>query len=114
GVILKEDIRGIEETPQSEYWLGLQLAALPEIVKKQLAVEDGLTVEEVAADSPAAKAEIKKFDILVKAGDTPLKSLSDLVKAVDASQGKEIIITIVRGGKDSTVKVAAIRRPEGE
>ncbi|HMC12065.1 MAG TPA: PDZ domain-containing protein [Pirellulaceae bacterium] len=103
-----------DDTLQSEYWLGLQLAALPEVVKRQLAVEDGLTVEEVAEDSPAAKAAIKKFDILVKADDTPLKSLSDLVKAVDASQGKEIVITIVRGGKDSTVKVAAIKRPEGE
>jgi membrane-associated protease RseP (regulator of RpoE activity) len=112
--LLGEIAQAIAEAPQSEYWLGLQIAALPEVIKKQLAVEDGLVVEEVAEDSPAAKAEIKKFDILVKAGETPLKSLTDLVKAVDASQGKEIIITIVRNGKNQTIKVIADKRPEAE
>ena len=33
--------------PQSDYWLGVQVAALPEVVKKQLVLEDGLAVEEV-------------------------------------------------------------------
>src|SRR5436853_4104262 len=103
-----------EAAPQSDYWLGVQVAALPEVVKKQLVLEDGLAVEEVTPDSPAAKAEIKKYDILVKAGDAPLKSIADLVKAVDASQGKEIVVTIVRNGKNQTIKVIADKRPKSE
>ena len=31
-----------EEAPGSEYWLGLQVAALPEITKRQLAIKHGL------------------------------------------------------------------------
>src|SRR5262245_3763503 len=103
-----------DDTPQSEYWLGVQVAAVPDVAKKQLAIEDGLAVEEVTQDSPAAKAEIKRYDILVKAGDAPLKNITDLVKAVDASQGKEIIITIVRDGKNKTIKVSPDKRPKTE
>src|SRR5262245_41617904 len=101
-----------DDTPQGEYWLGVQVATVPDLAKKQLAIDDGLAVEEVTQDSPAAKAEIKRYDILVKAGDEPLQNITDLVKAVDASQGKEIIITIVRDGKRQTIKVAPDKRPK--
>src|SRR5437764_8419374 len=74
---------------QGEYWLGVQIAELPEVAKQQLGVDQGLVVEDVMPDSPAAKAEIRKHDILVKADDTPLKEPSDLVKSVEASKGKE-------------------------
>jgi len=104
----------LETVPQSDYWIGVQVAAVPDVAKKQLAIDDGLAVEEVTQDSPAAKAEIKKFDILVKAGDAPLKNITDLVKAVDASQGKEVIITIVRDGKNQTIKVIPDKRPKSE
>jgi hypothetical protein len=97
---------------EEEYWLGVQLAALPELAKKQLGVEHGLAVEDVAPDSPAAKAEIKRFDILIKADDTPLKDAGDLVKSVEASQGKEMTLRVVREGKDRTVTVIATKRPE--
>ena len=110
--VLVNSGEGSDEGPPSEYWLGLQIAALPEVVKRQLAVEHGLAVEEVSPDSPAAKAEIKKFDILVKADDKPLMEHGDLLKVVNDSQGKEIVIAIVRGGKDSTVRVAAVKRPQ--
>ena len=108
--VLVNSGEGSEEVPQSEYWLGVQIAALPEVVKRQLAVEHGLAVEEVSPDSPAAKAEIKKFDILVKADDKPLKEHGDLLKVVNDSQGKEIVLAIVRGGKDATVRVVAVKR----
>jgi hypothetical protein len=110
--LVEEVIEQGEEAQQPDYWLGVQIAALPEVVKRQLAVEHGLTVEEVSPDSPAAKAEIKKFDILVKADDKPLKEHSDLLKVVNDSQGKEIVLTIVRGGKDATVRVVAVKRPQ--
>jgi len=63
-------------------------------------------------DSPAAKAGFKKNDILVKAGDAPVKAPADLIKAVDASHGKQMIITIVRGGKDRKIEVTPAKRSE--
>ena len=109
-----DDHAAADDSAKSQYWLGVQLAALPEVAKEQLGVEDGLAVEEVVADSPAAKAEIKRHDILIKAGDKPLKELSDLVKAVESSDGKELTITIVRGGRNQTVRVIAAKRPTAD
>ena len=102
----------------SEYWIGIGLGGLPDIAKQQLGVKDGLVVSEVMDDDPAAKAGFKKNDILVKAGDAPVKAPADLIKAVDASHGKQMIITIVRGGKDRTIEVTPAKalgrnRPPG-
>jgi hypothetical protein len=96
----------------SEYWLGIALDELPEVTKQQLGIESGLVVADIMDDSPAAKAEIKKHDILIKAGDAELKQPTDLIKAVDASQGKEITLVIVRGGKDRKIAVAPVKRVE--
>jgi membrane-associated protease RseP (regulator of RpoE activity) len=113
-LFIRDDEPKNDEAKPDGYWLGVQIAELPEVAKQQLGIEHGLTVEDVMPESPAAKAEIKKFDILVRAGDTPLKEAGDLVKSVDASQGKELTITVVRGGKDRKVVVTAAKRPEKE
>lgn len=103
-----------DDTPGSEYWLGLQVAALPEITKRQLAIKHGLAVEDVTAESPAARAEIKRYDILLKAGDTPLKGVADLIKTVEAAEGKELEITVRRDGESRTIRVTADKRPRSE
>jgi hypothetical protein len=103
-----------DELADSDYRLGVQVSAVPEIAKKQLAVEDGLAVDEVTPESPAAKAEIKKHDILVKVGSTPLKRAADLVKALEASQGSEITIVMIRDGEQRIVKVVPDKRPTAD
>lgn len=106
-----------EKTDQAtgeEYWLGLQVAAVPEITKRQLVIKNGLAVEDVAPESPAAKADIKKFDILLKAGDAPLNGVADLIKAVEAAQGKEIVIVCKRDGETHTIRVTADKRPKSD
>jgi PDZ domain len=101
-----------DDEKRSEYWIGIGLEDVPELTKQQLGLEAGLAVGEVMEDSPAAKAGFKKFDILVKSGDTPLKQPTDLIKTVDASQGKELTIKIVRGGKDMTIQVTPVKRSD--
>jgi len=96
----------------SEYWLGISLGDLPEVAKQQLGIDSGLVVADVMEGSPAAKAEIKKHDIVLKAADSPLKEPADLIKVVDASKGKEITIVLVRGGKDRTITVAPVKRTD--
>jgi len=107
------DEKDNEEASKTEFWLGLGLDGyLPEIVKHQLGLEHGLVVSDVVPNSPAAKAELKKDDILIKAERATLKEPQDLVKVVDASDGKEIAITVVRGAKEITVKITPTKRPE--
>jgi hypothetical protein len=100
------------EAPQSEYWLGIGLEPLPDVAKQQLGIEHGLVVADVAEDGPAAKAEIKRHDILIKAGDAPIKIPADLIKAVDEAKEKGLRLIVLRGGKDVTIEVVPAKRPE--
>jgi len=102
------------DTASTEYWLGVQVAVVPELAKHQLGIDHGLAVEEVAADSPAAKAEIRKFDILLQAGETPLKGVSDLIKSVEAAKGKQIVIILKRDGESKKVEAVAEQKKKIE
>lgn len=104
------EVRTTQTLPTSEFWIGIALGELPEVAKQQLGLEQGLVVAEVMANSPAAKAEFKANDILIKAGDAKLAAAADLIKAVDAAQEKELAIVVVRGGKERTIKVTPIKR----
>lgn len=100
------------EAVASEYYLGLELGELSEVVKAQLGLKGGLVVESVVPKSPAAKAGLKAHDILTQVGDKPLTLPADLMQVVGASQDKELALTVVRGGQETTIKATPAKRPE--
>ena len=112
GADEKEGAERAEEARLNEYWLGLGLSELPEIVKEQLGLKQGLVVDAVVPDSPAAKADLREHDILTKAGDQPLSEPVDLLKVVADAKDKELALTVVRGGKERVVKVTPAKRPQ--
>ena len=61
---------------------------------------------EVVPDSPAAKAGLRKNDVLVAAGDEEIGTPRDLVKSVRKVQDKELKLKLIRAGelKEITVK----------
>jgi hypothetical protein len=98
--------------PQGEYWIGIALGELPEIVKQQLELDHGLVVEDVFPDSPAAKAEFKKFDVLLKAADKPLAQPADILKAVDEAKDQELTVEVIRSGDRLKLRVVPVKRPK--
>lgn len=100
----------------SDYWLGIECYPVPAPLQAQLNLpeQQGLLVESVVPDSPAAKAGIKPFDILMKVGDKPLKAPGELIEAVEAAKDKEVSLEVLRGGKPQKIKAKPVRRPEGE
>lgn len=91
-----------------EPYLGLVTAPVAEQVRAQLGIPEGigLAVEAVAKDGPAGRGGVKKFDILRKFDDQLVctaEQLSALVKA--AGKGKQVALTLTRGGKEEVVKV---------
>jgi len=104
----------VEEAPTSEYWIGIALGELPEVAKKQLKLEHGLVVDDVLPDSPAAKAEFKQHDVLVRAGELVLDQPTDILKAVDEAKDKEMRIIVLRDGKELTLQVTPQKRPKSE
>ena len=106
--------QAVEAAPTGEYWIGIGLGELADIVKEQLGLEHGLVVDDVLADSPAQKAGFQKNDILVKVGDKALAEPMDLVKAVEEAKESELSISLLRGGKETTIKVTPAKRPDQE
>ena len=98
--------------PLSKYWLGIQLAEVPEILRKHLNLDGGVLIEDVFTDSPAAKAGFQQHDILVRSGDKAIKEPADIQKAVEEAKETELTVTVIRGGKEVTVKATPAKRPE--
>jgi hypothetical protein len=100
---------------QGKYWIGIVLGELPELARKQLQLEYGLVVEDVVPDSPAAKAEFKQHDVLLRAGEKQLlKQPADILQAVEAAEETELELTVLRAGREQTIKVTPVKRPEPE
>jgi serine protease Do len=88
-------------------YLGVQLQPLtPELRKELKAGEgEGVAISEVIANSPAAKAGLRRDDVIAAVDGQPVKSPDDLREQVQrAGPGKELALTVLRGGDKLTVK----------
>ncbi|MCA9200940.1 MAG: PDZ domain-containing protein, partial [Planctomycetales bacterium] len=99
--------------------LGIGVSPLPEVLKKHLpeVIADGrgILVSEVVDGSPAEKAGIQKYDVLVRYDDQDLYSPEQLVKRVrNDDPGKTVELQFVHAGKLQTVKVQLGRQAKKE
>src|SRR5438128_11512 len=70
-------VDGEKGREDSGYWIGLALEPLSNEQREKLGLErgQGLEIEHVVPDSPAAKAGLKNDDIVVAVGRQPLTSI---------------------------------------
>ena len=101
-------------TDVGKYWIGAECREAPPELVAQLGLKEGegLVVVRLLDDSPAAKAGLKQHDVLLSIGDTKLSHLPELIKAVNAAEGKELSLKIVRAGKEQTIAVTPAERPQ--
>jgi hypothetical protein len=97
----------------SKYWLGIYCSPVsPELrAHVTLPEKQGLLALSIPKDSPAAKAGIAQYDILLRAGGKPLADPRDLLTAVDAAKETKLKIDLIRGGKPRTIEVTPAKRP---
>jgi hypothetical protein len=97
-----------------KYWIGVQIHEVSPALRAQLNLEEnrGVLVGEVLPDSPATKAGVKQYDIVLAIGDTKVSGNEDILKAVKAADGKEIKLTLLRGGSERSVTVTPAERPK--
>lgn len=62
-------------------------------------------INEVHADSPAAKAGLRAGDIIVEADGKEIKSDGDLMRAINAKKDGDVTLTIVRDRNRQTITV---------
>ena len=101
-----------------KYMIGVNCGDVPESLRAHLDLDEGvgILVESVSDDSPAAKAGMKRHDILISADDNEIGEVKDLVDAVQKAgeAEKKLSVTAVRSGKVVTVKVQPTQRPAGQ
>jgi serine protease Do len=72
---------------------------------------EGLLIRDVAEDSPAARADLARGDLIVAAAGQPVRSADDLAVALRAA-ADTIELTVIRGTDERTIQVT-FGQPEG-
>ncbi|RLA25534.1 MAG: peptidase S41 [Gammaproteobacteria bacterium] len=78
----------------------------------QVTMEDGFVkVISPIDDTPAQRAGMQAGDLIIKLDDQPVKgmTLTNAVKIMRGEVGSEIVLTVVRKGKDTPFKVTLVR-----
>lgn len=98
------------------YYVGIHCEPAGETLRSQLGLDEntGLVAIEISPDSPAEKAGVQAHDVLLFADDTQLSDLAGLSKVVNAAgeEGKPLMLTLLRGGKEQRIEVTPAERPE--
>jgi serine protease Do len=90
-------------------WLGIQMQPMTTSLAKAmgLAKDDGVLVNEVQPDSPAAAAKLMQGDVITAYDGKQIKDPRDLARAVaDTHSGTKAKLTIWRSGHEQSVEVA--------
>jgi membrane-associated protease RseP (regulator of RpoE activity) len=109
----EETDRLVQELPK--YWIGLYGGPVAPEVRHHLDIAEnqGVMIREVHANSPAAKAGLERYDVLLRANDTELHEMHDLVDLVRSEGEKQgqITLEVLRHGKRDTVTITPEERP---
>jgi membrane-associated protease RseP (regulator of RpoE activity) len=101
------------DTMQSKYWLGVHCAPVPAMLRSHVTLPEkqGLVVLQVTPDSPAAKAGLAQYDVLLRVGGKPVADARDLLAAVEAAKETKLKVELIRSGKPQTIEVTPAKRP---
>lgn len=102
----------VDVVKPGKYWLGVICSPLEdELLMAHLGIDHGILVRDIVDDSPAAKAGLQKQDILIQAGELPLKDLKTLVECTEKAQENALTLTLIRKGQQQTLAVTPTKRP---
>ena len=87
-------------------WLGLQMQPMTDELAQSMGLPkaEGVLINKIEPDSPAAKAELAQGDVITAFDGKPIKEPRDLARLVAEAHGKADV-TLWRKGKEQTVAV---------
>ncbi len=107
---------GGHQVEMPKYWIGLLGGPITPELRAFLDIpeDQGVMIREVVPDSPAAKAGLKKYDIVLRANDTLLNDMRDMVEIVRTEGDKQgqITLEVLRKGGRESVTLTPEERPE--
>ncbi len=96
-------------------WLGVSASTItPEIARRyDLTVEQGVLVEGIYADSPAAETPMQPGDIIVALDGEEVTSVENMISVLEeAGIGETVEVEWVRGQESRTASVTLAERPQ--
>lgn len=96
-------------------WIGLRVQEAPGALRDQvgLAEDEGVVVDAIAPDGPAAKAGLRVNDVLLKLDEVPLGKPEDLKSALEGREaGARVTVEYLRRGARAKVEVTLEEKPE--
>jgi len=79
----------------------------------QLPRGQGVLVTHVLPDSPAAKADIRRHDLLLQYADTPIRDCEHLVRLIQSDKApRKVRLHLLRGGREATAEVLLALGPK--
>lgn len=77
---------------------GAELAPLNPALGEYFGAADGVLVINAAARTPAERSGLRGGDVIVQAGDTPVRSITELRRAIDTAGG-DVTLRVLRQGR---------------
>lgn len=98
----------------SEYWIGASVSPVPPELAYQLNLPEGegLFIRDIVPDSPAEKAGLARFDILMKLGEETVTDMTQIGRLVDQAKGTPLTVEYLRKGTGQTAELTPEKRPE--
>jgi len=94
-------------------WLGVVIQEITPEIAETIGVKEGILVSQIAAGSPAEKAGLKVGDIIVAIDGAKVREVRELqFRVMKTPPGTEVTLTILRGGKEQTIKAKVGEMPE--
>ena len=97
-------------------YLGVGVYAITEDFVKLLNLESkkGALINNVDPGSPADKAGLKRYDVIIEIDGEPIEDGDDLqFKIAEVKPGTKVDLTIIRDGKQKTIPVKIIEKESG-
>jgi serine protease Do len=94
-------------------WLGVVIQEITPEIAETIGVKEGILVAQIAPGSPAERAGLKVGDIIIAVDGEKVREVRDLqFKIMKTPPGTEVTLTIIRGGKEQTIRAKVGEMPE--
>jgi serine protease Do len=95
-------------------WLGVQIQPVTADLAESMGLENakGAIISDLTVGSPAKTAGLKQGDTILKVDGTEISDAHDLAKVIAGlTPGKDVKLSIIRGGKPETITVTLAAMP---
>jgi hypothetical protein len=100
--------------PVSEYWIGVQCGEIMPALRYHLNLDEqaGILVEQIVPESPAAKAGVEQYDVILAVNGKPVREIADIIKTVEEIKDGELMMSVIRKGGPMELKITPEKRPD--